>query len=112
MDRALQKLTKLMPPPEAPRHSEVDWRLLEEHVGLTYPESFKGFVKVYGSCHWFDKLLPFYACPLTARDAREFVQSVRKKVKWLDGNMYDDKYNKVDLPLYPKKGAVPVHGGH
>ena len=68
MRRSLQKLVKRLPPPEAPRHSEVDWPLLERHVGLRYPDSFKEFVGVYGSCHWFDKLLPYYACPKNAKE--------------------------------------------
>ena len=106
MRQSLAKLIELMPPPEAPNHREVDWPLLEEHVGLEYPRGFKEFVKVYGSCHWFDKLIPFYACPRTAAEARRFVSRVCKNLKFLEGNMYDEEYRRIDLPLYPRPGGL------
>lgn len=77
----------------------------EEHVGLRYPDSFKEFLKVYGSCHWFDKVLPIYECPKTPREAREFVTSVGKKLEWLWENMYDEQLKKLDLPLFPEFAA-------
>jgi SMI1-KNR4 cell-wall len=104
--RAFRKLVKRMPPPEAPRHTDVDWPLLEEHVGLRYPESFKEFVGVYGSCHWFDKLLPFYGYPKNPKEAKAFVKDVGKKLKWLEGNMYDERFKKLDLPLYPAPSGL------
>jgi SMI1 / KNR4 family (SUKH-1) len=106
MDRSLRKLMKVMPPLKGQRHTKVNWDRLEEHVGLTYPDSFKDFVSVYGSSHWFDKLLPFYSTARTVRFAEEYVKSVREKLKWLVGNMYDAKYNKWDLPLYPEDGGL------
>src|SRR4051812_38159294 len=55
MDRSLRKLMKVMPPLKGQRHTKVNWERLEEGVGLTYPQSFKDVVSVYGSSHWFDK---------------------------------------------------------
>ncbi|MBI3412287.1 MAG: SMI1/KNR4 family protein [Planctomycetes bacterium] len=95
-----------MPPPKSLQHTGVNWSLLEEHIGLRYPESFKEFVAVYGSCHWFDKLLPFYGHPKSPREAKAFVKDVAKKLKWLRGNTYDERFNKLDLPLYPAPGGL------
>jgi hypothetical protein len=47
MPDSLRKLKKLMPPLPGRRHTEVDWPLLEEHLGIVYPQSFKDFVSIY-----------------------------------------------------------------
>jgi hypothetical protein len=106
MDRSLRRLMKLMLPLKGQRHTKVNWDRLEEHVGLPYPESFKDFVGVYGSSHWFDKLLPFYSMAATDRQVQDYLKSVRKKLKWFVGNMYDQSYNRLDLPLYPEEGGL------
>src|SRR5262245_25972926 len=106
MDRALRKLMKLMPPLKRQRHTKVNWQLLEEQVGLPYPQSFKDFVSIYGSSHWFDKLLPFYSCAPRVQAVKEYIKSVRKKLKPLVENMYDEQFNKLDIPLYPEKGGL------
>jgi hypothetical protein len=106
MDRSLRKLMKVVSPLKGQRHTKVNWGRLEECVGLTYPQSFKDFVSVYGSSHWFDKLLPFYSTARTVRLVREYENSVRAKLKWLDGHMRDAKFNKLDLPLYPEEGGL------
>ncbi len=97
---------KVMPPLKEQRHTKVNWERLEKHVGLTYPDSFKGFVSVYGSSHWFEMLLPFYSTARTVRLVQEYVKSVGEKLRWLAGNTYDAKRNKLDLPLYPEEGGM------
>lgn len=106
MDRSLRKLMKRMPPLPKQRHTVVNWDLLEEHVGLRYPDSFKDFVSVYGSSHWFDKLMPFYSVAETVRQVKDYLKSVRQTLKWLVGNMFDAEFNKWELPLYPKEGGL------
>jgi hypothetical protein len=106
MDRSLRKLMKVIPPLKGQRHTKVNWERLEQHVGLPYPESFKDFVSVYGSSHWFDKLLPFYSTARTVRLAQEYVKSLRAKLDWLAGNMYDAQFNEREVPLYPEKGGL------
>jgi hypothetical protein len=106
MDRSLRKLLKVMPPLKGQRHTKVNWGRLEEYVGLTYPNSFKDFVSVYGSAHWFDKLLPFYSTARTVRLAQRFVKGVRQNVGRLAGNLYDAKFNRGDLPFYPEEGGL------
>src|SRR3954447_11389608 len=106
MDRSLRKLMKAMPPLKGQRHTKVKWDRLEEHVSLTYPQSFKEFVSVYGSSHWFDKLLPFYSTARTARFVQEYLKFVGSLLKCLDGHMHDAKYNALDIPLYPEKGGL------
>jgi hypothetical protein len=106
MDGSLRKLMKLMPPLKRKRHTKVNWDRLEEQVGLPYPDSFKDFVSVYGSSHWFEMVLPFYSTAKTVRLAQSYVKSVREKLKWLAGNTYDAKFSKWDLPFYPEDGGL------
>lgn len=97
---------KLIPPPEAPRHTNVDWPLLEKAIGLRYPDSFKEFVSVYGSCHWFDKVLPIYTCPKTARDTKQFLKYVGETVHWIKTNARDEHFKEIEVPVYPASGGV------
>jgi hypothetical protein len=51
-------------------------------------------------------LLPFYSTARTAKFVREYLKSVGGMLKWLDGHMYDAKFNTLALPLYPQKGGL------
>lgn len=106
MHKTLSKLMRRMPAPESPRHAQVDRPLLEEHIGLQYPASFKEFVGIYGACHWFDKLLPLYACPTSPKDAKAFVKDIGNQLKWLTGNLYDERFREIVLPQYPARGGL------
>lgn len=106
MDPALSKLVRKMPPPEKPPGGKVNWDRLESAVGLAYPTSFKEFVAVYGWSVWFDNFSPFFYEAKTAADAKKFLQSVRKRLKWLDGNMYDEAFRPASVPLFPAAGGL------
>jgi hypothetical protein len=106
MDAALEKLMKRMPPLKKSPNTKVNWSLLEEHVGLVYPDSYKEFIAVYGSSYWLGSFVPFYACPTSQREAREFMKSVRAKLKYLEGNTYHEDHGKFDVPLYPAPGGL------
>lgn len=96
-----------MPPPENPRHCDVDWAAVEKTIGLTYPATFKEFVGVYGGSIWCDHFGPFYAAgPL--QNLKKFKRTVADRLKWLEGNMYvfDTGRRKIDLPLYPSAGGL------
>jgi hypothetical protein len=61
---------------------------------------------VYGSSHWFDKLLPYYACPKSPREAKAFVNGVGNSFEWVTGNMRDERFRQIDLPTYPAPGGL------
>ena len=106
MDPALNRLTKLVPPPADPPFRAVDWVRLEAGLGVTYPTSFKEFVGVYGGCVWFDRLGPFYSPAKTRADVTRFGRAVRRRLEYLEGNLYDEHYRPIDLPLYPEPGGL------
>lgn len=106
MDEALRKLQKLLPPPKGQRQTKVNWTRLEKHVGLTYPDSFKEYVGVYGSARWFDKFLPFYDTAQTTKEVQAFLKSVWGKLSYLVGNIYDANFTPLEVPLYPEVGGL------
>lgn len=101
MDPALKRLIKKMPPPEKVPNKDVDWSLLENGLGLKYPDAFKEFVGVYGSSVWCDHFSPFYDLGESEKGVKAFVKAVKGKLKPLSGNMFDEKHKAVVLPLFP-----------
>jgi hypothetical protein len=106
MDSALKSLVKKIPPPPDPRFRDVDWASLESAVGLSYPPSFKEFIGVYGGSVWFDNICPFYTEAKTDKEVKDFLRSVRENLKTLEGNLYDEHFTKVEMPLYPEEGGL------
>lgn len=103
---SLEKLKSLMPPIAGQRHTVVEWPLLEKHLGIAYPQSFKDFIGVYGSSHWFENFLPFYARPQSDTEARAFLKVVERKLERLEGQMRDEEWRTIELPVFPKKGGL------
>jgi hypothetical protein len=95
-----------MPPPANLLHADVHWPKVENAVGLTYPSSFKEYVATYGACVWFDNFSPFYDLGLSDANLVEFVKRIKKKLKWLVDNIYDERFNQLDIPLYPSEGGL------
>ena len=95
-----------MPPPAEPRLSNVDWDRLEALVGIAYPVSFRDFVHTYGASVWFDNVSPLYCEAQSDKEAREFLKSVERNLSPLKGNMYDERFNVLQLPLYPDEGGL------
>ena len=106
MDTALKRLVKRMPPPTDPPYADVDWSRLEEAVGLTYPASFKDYIRVYGGCVWLDNVSPFYTEAKTDAEVKEFLKRVKANLKPLENNVYDQHFSKLDIPLYPVEGGL------
>ena len=95
-----------IPPPGNPRHSNVDWKRLEQHVGLTYPRSFKDFINVYGGRVWFGNISPFFSECRTDDDAKQFVVSIERKLQQIESNTYDEDFNEIQPSLYPERGGL------
>jgi len=107
MDKSLQELIEMMPPPENPRNQRVDWERLEERVGLPYPESFKEYVAVYGGSRWFDLFSPYYAAAENDDDIDKYLHLVSVHVSRMRGNMRKwGSFEKLAMPLYPEKGGL------
>jgi hypothetical protein len=106
MERSLQKLMGIIPPPPKPRSSDVDWERLEKSVGLPYPKSFKEFISIYGGSVWFDNVSLFYRQAKSEEEIIEFPKLVAGKLEYLRDNMYDENYQQIELPLYPQKGGL------
>lgn len=105
MDAALQQLMKRMPPPTNPPFSDVDWERVEGVIKLRYPSSFKEFIGAYGSSIWFDNLSAFY-CSEKFEDPKQFLTRVELNLEPLRTNMYDERFNRIELPLYPESGGL------
>ena len=106
MDQHLRILTKRIHPPKAPKDIDVDWKALESHVKLTYPDSFKDFTATYGGSVWFDNVSPFYTEAQSDEQIRKFLNSVKAKLKPLVGNMYDERFRAITRPLYPESDGL------
>ena len=106
MDQALRKLVLRLPPPAPLPGTDVDWERLEHLIGLNYPESFKEFVQTYGDCVWFDNAAPLYSRARSDVEAKEFLRQVSRNLAPLRGNMYDDDFSKISMPLYPEIGGL------
>lgn len=106
MDTSLKKLIELMPPPKKARGKKTDWERLESALGLTYPKAFKEYVAVYGGSVWFDNLSPYYSEAKSTREIKVFIRHLQKRLKDLNGNMYDNNWQEVDLPLWPNVGGL------
>lgn len=106
MDSSLRRLTKKMPPPSDPPNRQVDWARLEAGIRLSYPDSFKEFVGVYGSSVWCEHVTPVYSTAKTDAEVRSFLRLVKDKLKPLKSNMYSEKFEAEDVPLYPDTGGL------
>ena len=106
MEAALKRLVEKIPPPKKPRFSNVNWDRLEKALGLTYPSSFKDFIDVYGGSVWFDNVCPFFSEARTEKEAKDFVQSVKKKLAPLKGNTFDESFNAIEIPLSPADNGL------
>lgn len=49
MANALNELVSLLPPPAHPHATNIDWAIIESHLGLILPSDYKAFTKLYGS---------------------------------------------------------------
>lgn len=106
MSDSLQRLSERMMPHDGQEGTHVDWRLLEDHLGIAYPQSFKDYIAIYGCATWFDKVLPIYATPATPADVEEFRGDIAEWLKWTEGNTYDENYKELELPHYPSPGGL------
>lgn len=48
MNPSLEALLDLLPPPDRPTPTPIDWDSIEHQVGLRLPEDYKQYVEVYG----------------------------------------------------------------
>ncbi|MBI1246303.1 hypothetical protein GC197_00475 [bacterium] len=111
MNAALAKLVERMPPPAKPKEAVVDWSLVEDALGFSYPASFKEFISIYGHSTWFDHAKPVYTTARSSKEVQKFIAAMEEKVSTLRGNtfVFDEKKGKrvqKDLPLFPEKGGL------
>jgi hypothetical protein len=107
MDLALIRLMEVLPPPKAPVDRDVNWKVHEEALGLTFPTYFKELIGAYGACIWFDNYSILYPAPHDYKTADSFRTAVQGKLELLqDYGVSDEDGNPIDPPLYPEPGGL------
>ena len=107
MRRSLTRLVKRLPPPDAPTDADVDWDLLEEFLGLTYPSDFKDLIGKYGRGRWFDHASFIYDTPKNQLQACQAVKNAATRLHpLLQLGMRDDSREELKLPCYPSPGGL------
>jgi hypothetical protein len=99
----VEKLVRLIPPPDSPTASNGDWALVEADLGTTLPRDWKALVERYGHgtfADFFHLLSPFFApCTMmsTARGALAADRVIAKAFP-----------KAIPFPLFPDaEGALP-----
>lgn len=110
MDRALERLIEILPPPENPTGRQVDWAKFEPVLGFQYPTTFKEFIAVYGASIFLDNYTHFYPGGDTVHDVQDFFETASSKLSVLvDYDLYDEEYNDINnigIPVYPEPGGL------
>ena len=106
MFEALQELVERFPPPKKPRSTPVNWERVENHLGMSYPVSFKEFIDVYGGSVWFDNVSPIISQCKNEKQAAEFVEIIKGKIEQVNGDTYDENFNEIDVQFYPTSNGL------
>ncbi|MCA9067951.1 MAG: SMI1/KNR4 family protein [Planctomycetaceae bacterium] len=103
----MARLIKRIPPPDDPKDANVDWDLLEEFMGLKYPQSFKDLISVYGDVRWFDHARPYYHTPTSPVEACNAVKDICAHLYSIQKlGVRDTSFKQLELPFYPQKGGL------
>ena len=106
MNKDLEELTKLMPPPPKGPYSDVDFPEVERQLGIEYPPDFKEFISVYGASIWCDHVSLRFPRSHKPEDVEEFKVDMSQAFSWFEGNTYDAQFNPIVFPKYPEKDGL------
>lgn len=97
----VSELISLLPPPETPLHTDVDWDAVETDIGLQLPTDYKQIIAIYGNvsiCEVIGLVHPHHS-----------EQSWRElQIKLLNDviNSNDGGRDNLPYPDYPKEGGI------
>jgi len=107
MKTELEQLIELLPPLPNTRNRDVDWKRLEEAVGIEYPGSYKEFIGTYGSSCWLDHLVPLYTPARNDEEIQDYLDTVKRNLLPLRRDMIDDNGTRWKKPaLYPTENGL------
>lgn len=98
MEPALQRLIEVLPPPPDPTGCDVNWHEHEEALGITFPDSLKELIAVYGGCRWFGTFSILYPA-FDLSDTASFRRAVEGKLQLLV------EYEDEPPLMYPAAGG-------
>lgn len=104
--RELDKLKKLLPPPENPVDNRGDWEQVEELLGTTLPKDYKQFTEIYGAGE-INKFFRIYT-PFTKNPSFHF--GIWKPYAEAFRPIRDNFPKDFPYPLFPEKGGALTFG--
>ena len=104
---SIANLCLIAPPPKSPKGigTASEWRQLENHFLLKFPDDYKQLIATYGKgrfTHFFSVVNPFYFAPPDIGH-KEFVRLRLEGIR-LAKSSYPDEA--IPLPVYPEMGGL------
>lgn len=102
-DSKIQELMALVPPPEPPADTTVDWTAAEADVGLLLPTDYKEFISHYGSVDLCGVIYVFHPKrPLYGKSIKEeSIEVLNETINCMDTGRENLRY-----PDYPIAGGI------
>ncbi|MEZ5943742.1 MAG: SMI1/KNR4 family protein [Planctomycetaceae bacterium] len=104
MANAIDELASILLPPDSPYGTEVDWKLIEKEVGLTFPSDYRELCKRYGSFEFGNTISVMHPRQSSGSFATQMAELLVDVIDGVEGGRDNLEYE--NYPSIP--GLFPV----